>query len=252
MVAYLHLGFSARSASRIDRRGIVAVGKYIARSFKRRLESGWVFLRETFAKFRRRKLWGGYVDNSLTVEASVPPQPDTRINLSTLRPADGSPTTTVAQSSENNAWDNKPHKACFKGSTAQTRCLQLGQLAILDTSDPQLCLQRIKPNSCPHIAAWRRINMSHRPVSVQLLAELSPKDATVFALVTDAASQTTAKSMSVSTGEALSPILDEVEKRMYITAGTLAEEYTEAVSLANATSLGTSQCQLFDPLIFAA
>ncbi|DBA76298.1 TPA: hypothetical protein ACH3X1_010012 [Trebouxia sp. C0004] len=113
--------------------------------------------------------------------------------------------------------------------------LQLGQLAILDTSDPQLCLQRIKPNSCPHIAAWRRINMSHRPVSVQLLAELSPKDATVFALVTDAASQTTAKSMSVSTGEALSPILDEVEKRMYITAGTLAEEYTEGgvVTLAH-------------------
>lgn len=46
---------------------------------------------------------------------------------------------------------------------------------------------------------------------MQLLAELSPKDATVFALVTDAASQTTAKSMSVSTGEALSPILDEVQ-----------------------------------------
>lgn len=96
---------------------------------------------------------------------------------------------------------------------------------------------------------------------MQLLAELSPKDATVFALVTDAASQTTAKSMSVSTGEALSPILDEVqimiccwaseehqvmhgrsdhldlqvEKRMYITAGTLAEEYTEGgvVTLAH-------------------
>ena len=46
---------------------------------------------------------------------------------------------------------------------------------------------------------------------MQLLAELSPKDATVFALVTDAASQTTAKSLSVSTGEALSPILDEVQ-----------------------------------------
>ena len=46
---------------------------------------------------------------------------------------------------------------------------------------------------------------------MQLLAELSPKDATVFALVTDAASQTTAKSVSVSTGEALSPILDEVQ-----------------------------------------
>ncbi|KAA6426523.1 MAG: hypothetical protein FRX49_03633 [Trebouxia sp. A1-2] len=87
--------------------------------------------------------------------------------------------------------------------------LQLGQLAVFDTS------------------AWRRINMSHRPVSVQLLANLSPKDATVFAVVTDAASQTTAKSLSVSTGEALSPILDEVEQRMYIPAGTLAEEYTE-------------------------
>ena len=96
---------------------------------------------------------------------------------------------------------------------------------------------------------------------MQLLAELSPKDATVFALVTDAASQTTAKSVSVSTGEALSPILDEVqtmtccwaseyhqvlhgrsdhldlqvEKRMHITAGTLAEEYTEGgvVTLAH-------------------
>ncbi|KAL3147479.1 hypothetical protein ABBQ38_014536 [Trebouxia sp. C0009 RCD-2024] len=113
--------------------------------------------------------------------------------------------------------------------------LQLGQLAVLNTSDPQLSLQRIKPNSGPHIAAWRRINMSHRPVSVQLLAELSPKDATVFALVTHAASQTTAKSMSVSTGEALSPILDEVEKRMNITAATLAEEYTEGgvVTLAH-------------------
>ncbi|KAL0029126.1 hypothetical protein WJX77_008825 [Trebouxia sp. C0004] len=80
----------------------------------------------------------------------------------------------------------------------------------------QLSLQRIKPNSCPHIAAWRRINMSHRPVSVQLLAELSPKDATVFDLVTDAASQTTAKSMSVSSGEAYNT-----------SRGTLAEEYTE-------------------------
>ena len=96
---------------------------------------------------------------------------------------------------------------------------------------------------------------------MQLLAELSPKDA-VFALVTDSASrQTTAKSMSVSTGEALSPILDEVQtttccwasvqyqvthghshhlvlqvaKKMYITAGTLAEEYTEGgvVTLAH-------------------
>ncbi|DBA90033.1 TPA: hypothetical protein ACH3X2_004300 [Trebouxia sp. C0005] len=105
--------------------------------------------------------------------------------------------------------------------------LQLGQLAVFDTSDPQLSRQCIKPNSCPHTAAWRRINMSHRPVSVQLLANLSPKDATVFAVVTDAASQTTAKSLSVSTGEALSPILDEVEQRMYIPAGTLAEEYTE-------------------------
>lgn len=55
--------------------------------------------------------------------------------------------------------------------------------------------------------------MSHRPVSVQLLADLSPKDAAVSALLTDldAASQTTAKSLSVSTGEALSPILDEVQ-----------------------------------------
>lgn len=60
----------------LTRRGIVAVGKYIAKSVKRRLESGWVFLKETFSK-----LWGGYVDNSLTAEASVRPQPDTRINV---------------------------------------------------------------------------------------------------------------------------------------------------------------------------
>lgn len=104
--------------------------------------------------------------------------------------------------------------ACHKLSALSVQ-LQLGQLAVLNTSgivytmlrcwqtaqndcfygpqyntgqclvaDPQLSLQRVKPNSCPHIAAWRRINMSHRPaaVSVQLLAELSPKDATVFAL----------------------------------------------------------------------
>ena len=65
----------------LTRRGIVAVGKFIVKRVKRRLESGWVFLKETFAKFRRRKLWGGYVDTSLTVEASVPPQQDTRINV---------------------------------------------------------------------------------------------------------------------------------------------------------------------------
>lgn len=125
-------------------------------------------------------------------------------------------------------------RACHKLWALSVQ-LQLGQLAVLNTSDPQLSLQRIKPNSCPHIAEWRRINMSHRPVSVQLLAELSPKDATVFALVTDAASQTTAKVLSISTGKALSPILDEVEERMYITAGTLAEEYTEGgvVTLAH-------------------
>ena len=36
------------------------------------------------------------------------------------RPADGSPRTTVAQSSANSAWGNTPHKACFKGSNAPT------------------------------------------------------------------------------------------------------------------------------------
>lgn len=104
--------------------------------------------------------------------------------------------------------------------------LQLGDSAVFDISDPQLSLQRIKPNSCLHISAWHRINMSHEPVSVQLLADLSPKDASVFALVTDAALRTTAKCMSVFTGEALSPILDELEKRMSKSAGSLAEEYT--------------------------
>ena len=43
----------------LTRHGIVAVGKFIAKSVKRRLESGWMFLKETFAKLRRRKLWGG-------------------------------------------------------------------------------------------------------------------------------------------------------------------------------------------------
>ena len=118
--------------------------------------------------------------------------------------------------------------------------LQLGQSAVLDTSgilytcvlqcwqtaqndgpqhntgqclvaDPQLAPQRIKPISCPRITEWRRFNISHRPASVQLLAELSPKNATVFALVTDATRQTTAKTMSVSNGEALSPTFDEVQ-----------------------------------------
>ena len=32
-----------------------------------------------FAKFSRHELWGGYVDTSLTVEAPVAPQPNTRI-----------------------------------------------------------------------------------------------------------------------------------------------------------------------------
>ena len=48
----------------------------------------------------------------------------------------------------------------------------------------------------------RRINMSQRPVSVQLLDGLSSKDASVFALVTNAAAQTTAKGVSIETGQA--------------------------------------------------
>ncbi len=80
-VAKLVWQFVALWLCELTRRGIVAVGKFIVKRVKRRLESGWVFLKETFAKFRRRKLWGGYVDTSLTVEASVPPQQDTRINV---------------------------------------------------------------------------------------------------------------------------------------------------------------------------
>ncbi|KAL3141273.1 hypothetical protein ABBQ38_003608 [Trebouxia sp. C0009 RCD-2024] len=104
--------------------------------------------------------------------------------------------------------------------------LQLGRWAVLDSTDPQLSIQRIKPNSWPDTTSWCRINMSQRPVSVQLLAGLSPKDASVFALVTNAAAQTTAKLMSIYTGQTLHPILDEVEQRMHMAAGTLAKEYT--------------------------
>ncbi len=35
----------------VTRRGIVVVGKFIVKLVKRRLESGWVFVKETSAKF---------------------------------------------------------------------------------------------------------------------------------------------------------------------------------------------------------
>ena len=60
----------------------------------------------------------------------------------------------------------------------------------------------------------RRINMfqshSERRVSVQLLDGLSPKDASVFALVTNAAAQRTAKGVSIETGQLLRPNLGEM------------------------------------------
>jgi len=78
-------------------------------------------------------------------------------------------------------------------------------------ADPELSIQHIRPNSWPDTASWRRINIPQRPVSVQLLAELTPKDASVFALVTNAAAQTTAKAVAIETGQALRPLLDEVQ-----------------------------------------
>ena len=78
-------------------------------------------------------------------------------------------------------------------------------------ADPKLSIQRIRPNSWPDVASWRRINLPQRPFSVQLLAGLSPKDASVFALVTNAAAQTTAKAVAIETGQALRPLLDEVQ-----------------------------------------
>jgi len=78
-------------------------------------------------------------------------------------------------------------------------------------ADPQLSIQHFRPNSWPDIAAWCRINLPHQPVSVHLLAGLSPKHASAFALVKDAEAQNTATSVRVYSGQALSPIHDEVQ-----------------------------------------
>ena len=78
-------------------------------------------------------------------------------------------------------------------------------------ADPELSTQHIRPNSSPDTASWRRINIPQRPVSMQLLAGLSPKDASMFALVTNAVAQTTAKAVAIETGQALRPLLDEVQ-----------------------------------------
>ena len=78
-------------------------------------------------------------------------------------------------------------------------------------ADPELSIQQIRPNSWPDTASWRRINIPQRPVSVQLLAKLTPKDASVFALVTNAAAQTTVKAVAIETGQTLRSILEEVQ-----------------------------------------
>ncbi|KAL0029123.1 hypothetical protein WJX77_008526 [Trebouxia sp. C0004] len=54
--------------------------------------------------------------------------------------------------------------------------------AVLHSTEPELSIQRIRPNSRPDTASRRRINMPQMPVSVQLLAGLTPKDASMFAL----------------------------------------------------------------------
>lgn len=74
--------------------------------------------------------------------------------------------------------------------------VQLGRYAVLDSTDLEHFIQRIRPNRWPDCASYQR------PVSVQLLDGLSPKDASVFALVTNAAAQTTAKGVSIETGQA--------------------------------------------------
>lgn len=50
---------------------------------------------------------------------------------------------------------------------------------------------------------------------MQLLAGLSPEDASGFALVTNAAAQTTAKLLTMYTRQALRPIFDEVHSSAY-------------------------------------
>ena len=79
-------------------------------------------------------------------------------------------------------------------------------------ADPQLNLQRIMPKTWPDVTSWRRFYMSHTPeVSVQLLADLSPSNARVFAVVANAAAHFKAKAMAVHRGHELTPILQEVQ-----------------------------------------
>ena len=79
-------------------------------------------------------------------------------------------------------------------------------------ADPQLNLQRIMPKTWPDVTSWRRFYMPHTPeVSVQLLADLSPSNARVFAVVANAAAHFQAKAMPVHRGHELTPILQEVQ-----------------------------------------
>lgn len=71
-----------------------------------------------------------------------------------------------------------------------------GNSLVCLVADLEHFIQRIRPNRWPDCASYQR------PVSVQLLDGLSPKDASVFALVTNAAAQTTAKGVSIETGQA--------------------------------------------------
>lgn len=53
--------------------------------------------------------------------------------------------------------------------------------------------------------------MPHRTVSVQLLNELPPTDASVFALVMNAAAKSTAKLLTLHAGQTLHANFDEVQ-----------------------------------------
>ncbi|KAL0044004.1 hypothetical protein WJX82_001439 [Trebouxia sp. C0006] len=76
--------------------------------------------------------------------------------------------------------------------------MQLGRYAVLDSTDPELSIRRITPNSWPDTASWRRINSPQRPHRLQ------PKQ-------------------WLETGQALRPILEEVEHGMNMAAGTLGK-----------------------------
>ena len=94
---------------------------------------------------------------------------------------------------------------------------QVGIGGIFLIADPQLNLQRIMPKTWPDVTTWRRFYMSHMPeVSVQLLADLSPSNARVFAVVANAAAHFKAKAMAVHRGHELTPILQEVQARSLV------------------------------------